>query len=121
MGKKKKKKKPGTPPLTAKDRHHILFPKNQEWSKGYAKLLCQSFIRPVPVVSHRELHTKLHFVPLPPAELLHKAWNKYQMDKEVIDGYDVARAASWLYVNIPDEAFREAMQFQIDFFTTRLG
>lgn len=118
MGKKKKKKR-GTPPLTAKDRHHLLFPKNQEWGNGYAKLLCQSFIRPVPVVYHRELHTKLHFVPLPPTDLLRKAWNKYQTEKEKVDGYGVTRAAAWLYVNVPDPDFRKAMQVQIDFFTSK--
>lgn len=39
------------------------------------------------------------------------------MDKEEIDNYDIARAAAWLYVNIPDVEFRKAMQYQIDFFS----
>lgn len=120
MGKKKKRRVRRNPPLTARDRHHLTFPKNQDWGKGYAKLICQSFVRPVPVVYHRELHSKLTHVPLPSEELLRQAWVEYQKNKDEIDGYGVCRAAAWLYVNIPDPEFRAAMQFQIDFFTTRL-
>lgn len=120
MGKKKKRRVRRNPPLTARDRHHLTFPKNQDWGKGYAKLICQSFVRQVPVVYHRELHSKLTHVPLPSEELLRQAWVEYQKNKDEIDSYGVCRAAAWLYVNIPDPEFRAAMQFQIDFFTTRL-
>lgn len=122
MSKKKKKKKqrqrPSIPPKSARDRHHICFQKRY-WDKGYAKALCMAFVRYVPVVYHRELHSLLKTVPLPPSEMLKKAWLMYEKDKETIDEYDVCRAAAWLYVNIPDAEFRQAMQTQIDFFTTR--
>ena len=76
-------------------------------------------VRYVPVVYHRELHAKLKTVPVPPAEMLRDAWLAYERDKDTIDGYDVCRAASWLYVHIPDAEFRKAMQYQIDFFTSQ--
>lgn len=106
------------PPITAQDRHHICFQK-RNWNKGYAKAICMAFVRYVPVVYHRELHAKLKSVPLPPPEMLRNAWMEYNKDKDEIDGYDVARAAAWLYVHIPDAEFRAAMQCQIDFFVTR--
>lgn len=77
-----------------------------------------AFVRPVPVKHHRKLHALLDTVPVPSEELLKKAWEEYLANKEVIDSYSVARAAAWLYVNIPDQDFRKAMQFQIDFFAT---
>ena len=121
MSKKKKKaKRARIPPVTAADRHHICFQKRY-WSKGYAKAICMAFVRYVPVVHHRELHTKLRTVPVPPQEMLRNAWIEYQRNKDEIDGYGICRAAAWLYVNIPDEDFRRAMQYQIDFFTTRFG
>ena len=107
------------PPITAMDRHHICFAKSK-WKYGYAKEICRAFVRYVPVVYHRELHAKLKTVPLPPGNLLKQAWERYIADKAVIDSYDVARAAAWLYVNIPDAEFRKAMQLQIDYFATRL-
>lgn len=76
-------------------------------------------MRPVYVYAHRELHSQLHSVPVPDGRLLKAAWQRYQANKAEIDSYDVVRAAAWLYVNIPDEKFRAAMQFEIDFFTTR--
>lgn len=121
MGKKKKKKKrqrPNIPPICSHDRHHICFQKRY-WNKGYAKAICMAFVRYVPVVYHRELHSLLKTVPVPPPEMLKEAWMAYQRDKDAIDAYDVCRAAAWLYVNIPDPDFRQAMQFQIDFFATR--
>ncbi len=122
MSKKKKKKRqnsrPRIPSVTTRDRHHICFIK-AKWSKGYAKAICNAFVRYVPVVYHRELHAKLKSVPVPDDKLLKEAWMKYQANQAEIDSYDVARAAAWLYVNIPDEQFRQAMQFQIDFFATR--
>lgn len=117
---KKKRRCRRTPSLAATDRHHICF-QGRYWSCGYAKAIRNAFIRPVPIVWHRELHSKLNTVPVPDSSLLKQAWSKYQANKVEIDSYDVARAAAWLYVNIPDEQFREAMQFQVDFFTTRSG
>ena len=119
MGKKKKKRQRSRiPPINTCDRHHICFQKRY-WSKGYAKAICMAFVRYVPVVYHRELHLALKTVPLPPAEMLKKAWLAYERDRETIDSYDVCRAIAWLYVNIPDPEFRKAMQYQLDFFTTR--
>ena len=122
MGKKKKKKRQKRsriPPVTTRDRHHLLWPKNQSWNSGYAHLLCMAFVRYVPVVYHRELHAHLKGVSVPDEKLLKEAWQRYQANQAEIDSYDVARAAAWLYVNIPDEEFRRAMQYQIDFFATR--
>lgn len=119
MSKKKKRRYRRTPPLTARNRHHICFTR-ANWSKGYAKAICQAFVRPVPVAYHRELHAKLHYVPVPSEELLCNAWLEYQKNQDEIDRYDICRAAAWLYVNIPDSEFRRAMQYQIDFFTVRL-
>lgn len=118
MSKKKKKNRVRIPPVTTRDRHHLLFVKAR-YSKGYAKAMCMAFVRYVPVVYHRELHTHLKTVPVPDEKLLKNAWNLYQKNKAEIDSYDAARAAAWLYVNIPDEQFRKAMQFQIDFFATK--
>ena len=115
----KKKRRNRQPPITACDRHHLCFQKRY-WQKGYAKAICTAFVRYVPVIYHRELHAHLNYVPVPPAEMLRKAWQAYERDKDVIDAYDVCRAAAWLYVNIPDPEFRRAMQYQIDFFTTRM-
>ena len=121
MGKKKKKRARRAakiPPIATKDRHHICFQKRY-WNKGYAKAICNAVVRYVPVVYHRELHTRLKTVPVPPPELLKKAWMAYERDKDTIDAYDVTRAAAWLYVNIPDAEFRKAIQYQIDFFATQ--
>lgn len=123
MGKKSKKRKnkrqrPSIPPITSRDRHHICFQK-RDWSSGYAKAICMAFVRYVPVVYHRELHSMLKTVPVPPQDMLKEAWMAYQRNKDAIDAYDVCRAAAWLYVNIPDTEFRQAMQVQIDFFATR--
>ena len=114
-----KKKRVKVPPITACDRHHICFQK-RHWNKGYAKAICMAFVRYVPVVYHRELHARLRGVPVPPPEMLKKAWQAYQKDKATIDTFDVCRAAAWLYVNIPDVEFRKAMQYQIDFYATRM-
>ena len=116
--KKKKKNRIRIPPVTTRDRHHLLFVK-ATYSKGYAKLMCMAFVRYVPVVYHRELHAHLKTVPVPDEKLLKAAWFKYQENKIEIDSYDIARAAAWLYVNIPDEQFRKAMQYQVDFFATK--
>lgn len=115
---KKSKKRVRIPPVTTRDRHHIAYQKRY-WNKGYAKLISMAFVRYVPVVYHRELHAHLKTVPVPDNALLRVAWEKYQKNKIEIDSYDVARAAAWLYVNIPDEEFRKAMQFQVDFFAQR--
>lgn len=119
MSKKNRKRQARIPPITTRDRHHICFTRSK-WNKGYAKAICMAFVRYVPVVYHRELHSRLRSVPVPDEKLLKEAWNKYQANKIEIDSYDVARAAAWLYVNIPDEKFRDAMQLQVDFFATRL-
>lgn len=116
---KKSKKRRRNPPLTTCDRHHLCFIK-AKWNKGYAKAICQAFVRLVPVVYHRELHSLLHNVPVPDGDLLRQAWIEYQRNKDEIDSYDVARAAAWLYVHIPDNNFRKAMQVQVDFFSTHL-
>lgn len=120
MSKKNKKKKNRVriPPVTTRDRHHLCFTR-AKWNKGYAKAICNAFVRYVPVVYHRELHARLKFVPIPDNALLKVAWERYQANKIEIDSYDVARAAAWLYVNIPDPEFRKAMQFQVDFFATK--
>lgn len=119
MSKKKKKaRRARMPSISTCDRHHLCFQKRY-WSKGYAKAICMAFVRYIPVVYHRELHQHLRTVPLPPAEMLKTAWQAYERDRETIDSYDVCRALAWLYVNIPDSEFRKAMQYQIDFFTTR--
>lgn len=120
MSKKKKNKRVRSriPPVTTRDRHHLLFIR-ANYSKGYARLLCMAFVRYVPVVYHRELHQHLKEVPVPDEKLLKNAWIKYQENQAEIDSYDVARAAAWLYANIPDDAFRKAMQYQVDFFATR--
>ena len=115
---KKRKKRTRIPPISACDRHHICFQKRY-WNKGYAKAICMAFVRYVPVVYHRELHHLLRTVPVPSAEMLRDAWRAYEKDKAVVDGYDVCRAIAWLYVHIPDVAFRQAMQLQLDFFATR--
>ena len=120
MSKKRRKNRVRIPPITKRDRHHICFIK-AKWNKGYAKAICNAFVRYVPVVYHRELHAHLKSVPVPDEKLLREAWQKYQANKAEIDSYDVARAAAWLYTNIPDEKFREAMQFQVDFFATRFN
>lgn len=115
----KRTKKGAMPSVSTCDRHHLLFQKRY-WSKGYAKALCQAFVRYVPIAYHRELHANLPYVPVPPPELLRNAWLAYQADKDAIDKYDVCRAAAWLYVHIPDAEFRRALQYEVDFFTTRL-
>lgn len=115
---KKNKKRARIPPVTTRDRHHLCFQKRW-WSKGYAKAICMAFVRYVPIVYHRELHAHLKTVPVPDNALLKIAWIKYLANRAEIDSYDVARAAAWLYVNIPDPAFRKAMQYQVDFFATR--
>ena len=120
MSKKNKKKRARIPPITTRDRHHICFTK-AKWSKGYAKAICNAFVRYVPVVYHRELHARLKSVPVPDEKLLRHAWLEYQKNQIEIDSYDVARAAAWLYVHIPDGEFRRAMQFQVDFFATRFN
>lgn len=117
---KKKRNCVRIPPITTRDRHHLCWP-HAKWNKGYAKAICNAFVRYVPVVYHRELHAHLKTVPVPDEKLLKEAWFKYQENKVEIDSYDASRAAAWLYVNIPDEQFREAMQYQVDFFATHFG
>lgn len=118
MSKKKRRRCRGTPPLTAKDSHHICY-QGRYWDKGYAKAIRNAFVRPVPVVWHRELHSKLSTVPVPDGALLKKAWLEYQEEKWYIDSMGVCQAIAWLYVHIPDVEFRRAMQFQLDFFASK--
>lgn len=117
-GKKKRRRAIPAPPLNAKDRHHLAY-QGRHWKSGYAKLIRDSFVRAIPIAYHRELHDRLHDVPLPDGALLRAAWDKYWPNRDEIDMYPPSRAAAWLYVNIPDDGFRKAMQYQIDFFTTR--
>ena len=46
---------------------------------------------------------------------------EYQKDAEAIDAMGVCQAIAWLYVHIPDPEFRKAMQFQLDFFATKIS
>lgn len=100
------------------DTHHLLFI-HRSWDRGYARALRDAFTRRIPVTIHRELHSKLKYVPVPDGNLCRLAWEEYCRNRDEIDSYDVARAAAWLYVHIPDVAFRKAMQVQIDFFATK--
>lgn len=115
---KKKRRCRGTPPLTATDRHHICWTR-ASWGYGYAKAIRNAFVRPVPVVWHRELHSKLNTVPVPDGSLLKQAWLEYQKNAEIIDSMGVCQAIAWLYVHIPDAEFRKAMQYQLDFFASK--
>lgn len=108
-----------TPPAITKDSHHICFQK-KHWRRGYARAIRMAFAREVPVAYHRQLHQEIKGVPVPPADMLRRAWVEYEKDKEAIDAYDVCIAAAWLYAHIPDEGFRKGVQHQIDFFATQL-
>lgn len=118
MSKKKRRRCRGTPPLTVKDRHHICY-QGRYWGSGYAKAIRNAFVRPVPVVWHRELHSRLSTVPVPDSALLKKAWLEYQEEADIIDSLGVCQAIAWLYVHIPDVEFRRAMQFQLDFIASK--
>lgn len=118
MSKKKRRRCRRTPPLTAKDRHHICWTR-ASWDRGYARAIRNAFVRPVPVVWHRELHSRLSTVPVPDGALLKKAWIEYQKEADIIDSMGVCQAIAWLYVHIPDVEFRKAMQFQLDFFASK--
>lgn len=107
-----------TPPLSAKDCHHTCY-QGRYWNCGYAKAIRNAFIRPVPIVWHRELHSKLSTVPVPDGALLKQAWLEYQENAEIIDSMGVCQAIAWLYVHIPDVEFRKAMQYQLDFFASK--
>lgn len=98
--------------------HHILWQK-RDWNAGYAKRLRTVFVRQIPDDMHKDLHKELMELPVPPGDLLRKCWMDYQKDKDEIDAYDIFRACAWLYVHIPDPAFRSAMHWQIDFFASR--
>lgn len=115
---KKRKRCRRTPPLTAKDCHHICY-QGRYWGSGYAKAIRNAFVRPVPVVWHRELHSKLNNVPTPDGALLRQAWVEYQKNADAIDSMGVCQAIAWLYVHIPDVEFRKAMQYQLDFFSSK--
>ena len=118
MSKKKRRRCRRTPPLTAKDRHHICWTR-ASWDRGYARAIRNAFVRPVPVVWHRELHSRLSTVPVPDGALLKKAWIEYQKEADIIDSMGVCQAIAWLYVHIPDVEFRRAMQYQLDFFASK--
>lgn len=118
MSKKRKRRCRRTPPLTATDRHHICWTR-ASWSCSYAKAIRNAFVRPVPVVWHRELHSRLSTVPVPNGSLLKQAWLEYQKNAEIIDSMGVCQAIAWLYVHIPDVEFRKAMQYQLDFFASK--
>ena len=118
MSKKKRRRCRRTPPLTAKDRHHICWTR-ASWDRGYARAIRNAFVCPVPVVWHRELHSRLSTVPVPDGALLKKAWIEYQKEADIIDSMGVCQAIAWLYVHIPDVEFRRAMQYQLDFFASK--
>ena len=115
---KKKRRCRRTPPLSAKDRHHICY-QGRYWNCGYAKAIRNAFIRPVPIVWHRELHSRLSTVPVPDGALLKQAWIEYQENAEIIDTMGVSQAIAWLYAHIPDAEFRKAMQYQLDYFSSK--
>ena len=115
---KKKRRCRKTPPLSAKDCHHTCY-QGRYWNCGYAKAIRNAFIRPVPIVWHRELHSRLNTVPVPDGALLKQAWLEYQEDAEIIGTMGVCQAIAWLYVHIPDVEFRKAMQYQLDFFASK--
>jgi len=118
MSKKYKRRCRRTPSLSTKDRHHICY-QGRYWNCGYAKAIRNAFIRPVPIVWHRELHSRLNTVPVPHSSLLKQAWVEYKKDAETIDSMGVCQAIAWLYVHIPDVEFRKAMQYQLDFFASK--
>ena len=95
------------------DRHHILWQK-RHWGYGYAYLLRRSFVRTLDISLHRHIHARLADIPVPSGNLCKRAYLEYLAHKEAIDQYDAIRACAWLYVNIPDVAFRRAMQAQLD-------
>lgn len=113
-------KKTRTKSVNQYDRHHICF-QRRYWDRGYARAIRNAFVRYVPVVYHRELHAILNNIPVPPADLLREAWVKYMSNADEIDSYNAARAAAWLYANIPDVEFRKAMQRQIDYLAPRIN
>lgn len=100
------------------DTHHLLFI-HRSWDRGYARALRDNFTRRIPVAIHRELHSILKNVPVPDGNLCREAWQAYCRERDFVDMYGPARACAWLYVHIPDVAFRRAMQVQIDFFTEK--
>lgn len=116
---KKTKKHQKQAPLTH-DVHHICFTA-YHWKTGTAKSLREAFKRKIPIEWHRELHALLSDVPRPPYDMIAEAWRRYNADKDTIDNYNITRAIAWLYVNIPDQEFRQAMQVQLDYFATKRG
>lgn len=118
MSKKYKRRCRRTPSLSIKNRHHICY-QGRYWRCGYAKAIRNAFIRPVPIVWHRELHSRLNTVPVPNSSLLRQAWLEYKKNAEIIDSMGVCQAIAWLYVHIPDVEFRKAMQYQLDFFASK--
>lgn len=128
MSKKKRKRKLKrrqqrtfrNPPITAKDRHHLCFMR-RNWDTGYAKAIRNHFIYAIPVVYHRELHNAvIGNVPRPSEVLLAQAWRDYNADIDYVESLDVLSAIVWLQEHIPDEAFRNALQIQYDFLSSRL-
>ena len=115
---KKRRRCGETPPIPDTDCHHICY-QGRYWICGYAKAIRNAFVRPVPAVWHRELHSRLDTVPVPDGALLKKAWLEYQKEADAIDSMGVCQAIAWLYVHIPDVEFRKAMQFQLDFFASK--
>jgi hypothetical protein len=98
------------------DRHHLLWQK-RHWENGFAYLLRGSFVRPIEVSLHRQLHAVMRDIPVPTGNQCKVAYLRYLANQEEIDSYDIARACAWLYVNMPNVEFRKAMQEQIDFFS----
>lgn len=116
--KKRRRRQRRAMPASATNRHHLLF-QGRFWSFGRARALRNVFVRNVPILVHRELHEKLHNIPVPPGDMLSVAWNKYKANKDEIDGYSIVEAAAWLHDNIPYSPFQQAMRYQIEYFAAR--
>lgn len=120
--KKKKQRKCRVPSYsTSRNLHHLLF-QGRHWDYGYARMLRATFIFSVQVYQHNLLHNEfLHDVPCPAENVLKKAWNDYQAQKDSVDQMNLLQSIGWLMATIDDEAFRRAMAKQYCFFANHGG
>ena len=88
---RRKKKRPAYSGRKATDTHHMLF-QRRHWQQGYAHALRENwyFKVEVPIVFHRELHSKLHDIPVPNGTYCRKAYEKLieLEDSGVLTGED---------------------------------